>query len=80
MGGVAVHVDDKPPQWSPDARMFADRIEAHQVRLAWSNAIDDTGVVLYRIYIDGAEIARCCPDKPTMVSDHSVVLNIPSVF
>ena len=55
---MAIQTDVTAPSWPAGAALFAARVQQHDVELAWSHAIDDTAVSLYRLFQDGREIGQ----------------------
>ncbi len=67
--------DITPP--STPSNLSSTIVSASQVDLSWTASSDDSGVVGYKIYRNGAEIAST---SKTSYSDNSLVTNMPFTY
>ena len=58
-------IDDQAPTWPSGATVFAENIQSREALLAWSHAIDNQGVSLYKIYQMGTEVAQIPGNQST---------------
>lgn len=59
---VELREDVTVPSWPQDARLSVATISPQSVRLEWTPAADESGVVGYKLYMDGRRIATVSGD------------------
>jgi len=59
---VELREDVTVPSWPQDARLSVTSVSPESVRLEWTPAADESGVVGYKLYMDGRRIATVSGD------------------